>query len=193
MSEAYDENEVCRCAWVDDSDLYKHYHDEEWGRAVHDDRMLFEMLVLESFQAGLSWITVLKKRECFRACFDGFDPEIVSRYDEAKVQELLGNAGIIRHRGKIEAAIRNAQLFLDIQREYGSFDQMIWSYVNHEPILGYVENQSELPATTSLSDRISKDLKKRGFKFVGSTIVYSFMQAVGMVNDHSQECFLYHG
>ncbi len=186
-------DDVCRCAWVDGSDIYKQYHDEEWGRAVHDDTKLFEMLVLESFQAGLSWITVLKKRECFRACFDGFDPEIVARYDEAKVLALLANAGIIRHRGKILAAIHNAQLFLDIQREFGSFDAFIWRYVDHEPILGYVEDQAVLPATTPLSDRISKDLKKRGFKFMGSTIVYSFMQAVGMVNDHSKVCFLYHG
>ncbi len=185
--------DVCRCAWVDGSDIYQRYHDEEWGRPVHDDRKLFEMLTLESFQAGLSWITVLKKRECFRECFDDFDPGIVSGYDEAKILELLANPGIIRHRGKIQAAINNAQLFLQIQQEYGSFDQMIWSYVGHKPILSHVENQAALPATTPLSDKISKDLKKRGFKFVGSTIVYSFMQAVGMVNDHSQECFLYQG
>ncbi len=179
-----------RCAWVDGSELYTRYHDEEWGRAVHNDNKLFEMLVLESFQAGLSWITILKKREHFREAFDGFDPELVALYDEEKIAELVTNPLIIRHRGKIRAAIHNAKLFLDIVREYGSFDQFVWRYVDHEPLVSGWKDSSEVPATTALSDQMSRDLKKRGFKFFGPTIAYSFMQATGMVNDHTQDCFL---
>lgn len=185
--------EKTRCAWEDGSELYRNYHDFEWGRPVHEDQKLFEMLVLESFQAGLSWITILKKREEFRLAFDGFDPEKVALYDENKVNELLENEKIIRNRGKIQATIHNAQLFLNIQKEYGSFDQMIWSYVNHQPNINHWENHQQLPANTPLSDKISKDLKKIGFKFMGTTIVYSFMQAVGMVQDHTKDCFLYGG
>ncbi len=180
-----------RCAWVDSSEIYKDYHDNEWGKPLHDDNKLFEMLCLEGFQAGLSWITVLKKREEFRKAFDGFNPEIVANYEEAKVVELLQNEKIIRHKGKILATINNAKLFIEIQKRYESFDNFIWEYVNGEPILNHFCNISEMPAKTELSERISKDLRKIGFKFVGATIVYSFMQAIGMVNDHTKDCFLY--
>ncbi len=180
-----------RCAWLDGSDIYRDYHDNEWGRAVHDDNRLFEMLTLESFQAGLSWITILKKREDFRLAFDGFNPCKVAYYNEQKVLELLYNEKIIRHRGKIEAAINNAKRFLDIQTTHGSFDKMIWAYVDNKPIIGQWESIEQLPATTELSDKISRDLKKMGFKFLGSTTVYSFMQAIGMTYDHTKDCFLY--
>lgn len=178
--------DIIRC--FGDSPLYIAYHDHEWGRPVYDDRRLFEMLVLEGAQAGLSWITVLKKREAYREAFDGFDPVKVALYDSGKIEELMANAGIIRNRLKIQAAISNAGLFLDIAREYGSFAKFIWSYVDFTPIVGNWERLEDVPVTTLISDRISKDLKKRGFKFVGSTIIYSFMQAVGMVNDHLTSC-----
>ncbi len=184
------DSSLARCAWVDGSEIYTRYHDEEWGRPCYDDQQLFEMLVLESFQAGLAWITILRKRENFRAAFDGFDPHLVAQYGEDKVQELLANEGIIRHRGKIAAAIHNARLYLEIQREYGSFSQMIWGYVDHQPIMNDYRSHRDVPATTALSDQISKDLKKRGFKFMGSTIVYAYMQAIGMVNDHTTDCYL---
>lgn len=171
--------------------LYEDYHDSEWGRPVHDDNKLFELLILEGAQAGLSWETVLKKREGYRAAFDGFDPRKVALYDEAKVAELLANASIIRNRLKINAAIVNAGLFLDIVKKYGSFDIFIWGYVDHNPVTGHWESFDNIPATTPLSDKISKDLKKLGFKFVGSTIIYSFMQAAGLVNDHLTKCFVY--
>lgn len=185
-------DEKVRCAWAGDSQIYKDYHDNEWGRPVHDDNKLFEMLILETMQAGLSWITVLKKREAYRKAFDGFDPNRVACYDDNKIAELMENEGIIRNRLKIKAAISNAKAFLAVQAQYGSFDQMIWSYVNHTPIVGHWENIEDMPATTALSDQISKDLKKLGFKFVGTTIIYAFMQATGMVNDHVTSCFLYH-
>lgn len=177
-----------RCEWAGPEQIYIDYHDKEWGVPVHDDRKLFEMLILEGMQAGLSWITVLKKREAFRAAFDGFDPEKVARYDEEKVEELMANPGIIRNRRKIYAAIGNAKAFLEVQKNYGSFDRFIWNYVDNKPIIGSPKSIAELPANTPLSDKISGDLKKLGFKFVGSTIVYSFMQAVGMVNDHVVGC-----
>jgi DNA-3-methyladenine glycosylase I len=182
-------SEKFRC--FGDTPIYEDYHDNEWGRPVHDDRKLFEMLILEGAQAGLSWITVLKKREAYRAAFDGFDPEKVALYDDAKVQELLANGEIIRNRLKINAAIINAKLFLEIQKKHGSFDKFIWSYVDYKPIVGHWERFEDMPLTTPVSDRISKDLKKLGFKFVGSTIIYSFMQAVGMVNDHLKSCCVY--
>ena len=163
------------------------YHDNEWGRPVHDDRSLFEMLTLESMQAGLSWQTVLNKREAFRAAFDGFDTEKVANYDDAKVQELMADKGIIRNRMKIDAAINNARMFIKVKETYGSFDKFIWAYVDNKPFVGH-ENW---PSRTPLSDRISKDLKKMGFKFVGSTTVYAFLQATGIVNDHKPECFVY--
>ena len=184
-------NEKNRCIWAGDIPIYIDYHDNEWGRPVHDDVKLFEMLILEGMQAGLSWITVLNKREAFREAFDGFDPSKVALYDDIKIQELLVNERIIRNRLKINAAVNNAKLYLKVIEDYGSFDKFIWGYVDYEPIKNHWENHDDLPASTPLSDKISKDLKKMGFKFVGSTIVYSFMQAVGMVNDHITECFVY--
>lgn len=179
---------IRRCEWAEPDQVYIDYHDKEWGRPVHDDNKLFEMLILEGMQAGLAWITVLKKREAFRAAFDGFYPKKIALYDNRKIEALLVDKGIIRHRGKINAAIDNAKAFLEIQQEYGSFDHFIWSYVDGVPIVNTPQTMAELPASTPLSDRISRDLKKRGFKFVGSTIVYSFMQAVGMVDDHMAWC-----
>ncbi len=184
-------NEKSRCPWAGNLPIYIDYHDNEWGRPEHDDTRLFEMLILEGMQAGLNWITILKKRETFREAFDGFDPRKVARYDEAKIQELLSNAGIIRNRLKVNAAVINAQAFLEVQKKYGSFDQLIWSYVDHTPIQNHWKTMEEIPAKTLLSDQISKDLKKMGFKFVGSTIIYAFMQATGIVNDHLTSCFAY--
>ena len=180
-----------RCSWAGELPIYQDYHDNEWGRPVHDDRKLFEMLVLEGAQAGLSWITVLKKRAAYRLAFDNFDPNKVAKYDEAKVEELLSNPGIIRNRLKIGAAITNAKLFLEVQKKHGSFDKFIWSYVDNKPIVGHFKCIEEIPATTPVSDKLSKDLKKLGFKFVGSTIIYAFMQATGMVNDHFTDCSVY--
>jgi len=186
-----DMNEKNRCTWAGDTPIYVDYHDHEWGRPVHDDGKLFEMLILEGMQAGLTWITVLKKREAFRQAFDGFDPKKVMHYDDAKIHELMANEGIIRNRLKINAAITNAKLFLEIVEKYGSFDKFIWEYVDYTPIIGHPTKTEDIPATTPLSDQISKDLKKIGFKFVGSTIIYAFMQATGMVNDHVTDCFVY--
>ena len=183
--------EKSRCQWAGDLPVYIDYHDNEWGRPVHDDNRLFEMLVLEGMQAGLTWITVLKKREAFRQAFDEFDPVKVARYGDKKIQELLENKGIIRNRLKVNAAVTNAKVFLEVQKNYGSFDQFIWAYVDHIPIKNHWEKMEEIPAATPLSNRISKDLKKMGFKFVGPTIIYAFMQATGMVNDHVTDCFLY--
>lgn len=180
-----------RCIWAGDIPIYIDYHDNEWGRPLHDDIGLFEMLILEGMQAGLSWITILNKREAFREAFDGFDPYKVGLYNDAKIQELITNEKIIRNRLKINAAVSNAKLFLKVIEDYGSFDKFIWGYVDYMPIINHWEKQDDVPASTTLSDRISKDLKKMGFKFVGSTIIYSFMQAVGMVNDHITECFVY--
>jgi len=180
-----------RCAWAEETSIYVTYHDHEWGRPVHDDGKLFEMLILEGMQAGLAWITVLKKREAFRKAFDGFDPHKVALYGDTKIKELMVNEGIIKNRLKINAAINNAKLFLKVVEEYGSFDQFIWGYVDYTPIIGHRKKIEDIPATTPLSDKISKDLKKMGFKFVGSTIIYAFMQATGMVNDHITECFVY--
>ena len=182
-------NEIFRC--FGNTPLYADYHDNEWGRPVHDDNKLFEMLILEGAQAGLSWETVLKKRESYREAFDGFDPRKVALYGDAKKAELMANAGIIRNRLKINAAVINAGLFLDIVERHGSFDKFIWAYVENKPIVGHWDSFEHMPLTTPVSDRISKDLKKMGFKFVGSTIIYSFMQAVGMVNDHLTPCHVY--
>ncbi|MDP5105968.1 MAG: DNA-3-methyladenine glycosylase I [Polaribacter sp.] len=178
-----------RCFWVTDSKLYQEYHDNEWGKPVFDDATLFEFLILETFQAGLSWITILNKRENFRKAFDNFDYKKIAKYPEEKCESLLLDAGIIRNKLKIKGAITNAQLFLEIQQEFGSFSTFIWSYVDHKPIINKFKERKEVPATTSLSDKLSKDLKKRGFKFVGSTVMYAYMQAVGMVNDHTTDCF----
>lgn len=180
-----------RCFWVTDSGLYKNYHDYEWGTPVYDDETLFEFLILETFQAGLSWITILNKRENFRNAFDNFDYKKIAGYSEDKYESLLQDAGIIRNKLKIRSAINNAQLFIKIQKEFGSFSKFIWGYVNEKPIINKFEKREDVPATTVLSDTISKDLKKRGFKFVGSTVVYAYMQAVGMVNDHTTDCFKY--
>jgi len=181
--------EVFRC--FGDTPLYEEYHDREWGRPVHDDHKLFEMLILEGAQAGLSWITVLKKREAYRKAFDGFDPKKIAFYDSSKIEELLTNEGIIRNRLKINAAVVNAKLFLEVAERHGSFDRFIWEYVDFTPITGHWEEFKDVPLTTPVSDRISKDLKKMGFKFIGSTIIYSFMQAVGMINDHLGSCFVF--
>ena len=178
-----------RCGWCLSSDLYKEYHDEEWGVPVYDDQKLFEFLILETFQAGLSWITILKKRENFRTVFDHFDYNKVAQYQEEKIQELLLDAGIIRNQLKIRAAVSNAGAFMKVQEEFGSFSKYIWGFTAGKPIDNNRKSLKEVPATTPLSDEISKDLKKRGFKFVGSTVVYAHMQATGMVNDHVEDCW----
>jgi len=178
-----------RCPWSMGSALYRAYHDEEWGVPIHDDRKHFEFLILEGAQAGLSWSTILNKREGYRAAYDDFDPVKVAAYDEAKVAELLGNAGIVRNRLKIRASISNAQHFLKVQREFGTFDAYIWGFVNNKTIINQFQEMSDVPATSPESDALSKDLKKRGFKFVGSTIIYAHMQAIGLVNDHLITCF----
>ena len=183
-------NEKTRCGWAK-NDLAIHYHDTEWGVPLHDDGKLFEFLILEGAQAGLSWDTVLKKRENYRAAFDNFDAEKIVRYDAKKIESLLQNEGIIRNRLKIVSAIRNAQGFLKILDEFGSFDSYIWQFVDGKSIVNRWKNLSEIPAKTSVSDAMSKDLKKRGFNFVGSTIMYAFMQACGLANDHLTSCFRY--
>jgi DNA-3-methyladenine glycosylase I len=179
-----------RCPWAK-TDLYMQYHDIEWGVPVHDDRLLFEFLILEGAQAGLSWETILKKRENYRAAFDHFDPISVAKYGQKKRKSLLSDAGIVRNRLKIEAAIQNAKMFLAVQNEFGTFDKYIWGFVGNEPKQNARKSIKEVPAKTPESDAMSKDLKLRGFKFVGSTICYAFMQAVGMVNDHVVDCFRY--
>jgi len=184
-------NKQTRCPWAGDIPIYMDYHDHEWGRPVHNDNKLFEMLILEGMQAGLSWITVLKKREAYREAFDGFDPKKVALYGEEKIEELMQNEGIIRNRLKINAAITNARAFLEVAEKYGSFDAFIWHYVDNTPMIGHWKSVEDVPATTPISNQISKDLKKLGFKFVGSTIIYAFMQATGMVNDHISDCFVY--
>lgn len=181
-----------RCAWCGNDPLYVEYHDTEWGVPVYDDAKLFEFLILETFQAGLSWITVLRKRENFRTAFDNFDYKKIANYNNNKYEALLLNAGIIRNKLKIKATISNATAFMNIQREFGSFSKYIWNFTNGKPIKNKATNLNEIPATTELSDRISKDLKKRGFKFVGSTVIYAHLQATGMVNDHVTTCFRYH-
>jgi DNA-3-methyladenine glycosylase I len=180
-----------KCKWALSSPNEEHYHDHEWGVPVHDDRLLFEFLVLEGAQAGLSWSTILNKREGYRQAFDNFDAMKVASYDEAKIESLLNNSAIVRNRLKINAAITNAQAFIKVQDEFGSFDNYIWQFVEGQPIQNNWQEHRELPASTNLSDIISRDLKKRGFKFVGSVIVYAHMQATGMVNDHTTNCFRY--
>lgn len=178
-----------RCAWCEKDDLYRKYHDEEWGVPVYDDAIIFEFLILETFQAGLSWHTVLKKRENFRLAFDNFDYIKIAQYQEEKIQELLLDAGIIRNKLKVYSAVTNAQNFIKIQEEFGSFSKYIWAFTDSKPIDNKPQTLKEVTATTPLSDAISKDLKKRGFKFVGSTVVYAHMQATGMVNDHVEDCW----
>jgi DNA-3-methyladenine glycosylase I len=185
-----EKSDACRCPWVDLSKPdYIDYHDREWGVPVHDDHRLFEFLTLETAQAGLSWYTVLRKRENYRLAFDGFDPGKVARYDEPKIKQLLQNTGIIRNRKKILAAINNAQRFLEVQETFGSFDTYIWRFVDGWPIVNELRTLQEYPATSLESDALSKDLRQRGFKFVGSTICYAHMQATGMVNDHTVDCY----
>ena len=179
-----------RCAWCEKDDLYRNYHDQEWGKPIYDDETIFEFLILESFQAGLSWYTILAKRENFRAAFDYFDYQKIAQYSEDKVEELIQNAGIIRNRLKILATINNAQKFMEVQKEFGSFSKYIWGFVNHEPIVNRPKTLKEVPAMTEISDALAKDLKKRGFKFMGSTVVYAHMQATGMVNDHVEDCWI---
>ncbi len=178
-----------RCSWCLKDQLYMDYHDNEWGVPVHNDRQLFELLILEGAQAGLSWHTVLKKRENYRQAFDNFDPKKIVNYDEDKIQSLLLNPGIIRNQLKIRSVVTNAKAFLKIQETFDSFDYYIWQYTNHEPIINYPETLKDVPATSPISDAMSKDLLQRGFKFVGSTICYAFMQATGMVNDHFTTCW----
>jgi len=182
--------EVVRCKWPSNP-LSIRYHDEEWGLPQHDDRVLFEFLLLEGAQAGLSWDTILQKRENYRAALDGFDPERIARYDRRKVQSLLRNPGIVRNRLKIASVTKNAKAFLSVRKEFGSFDRYIWQFTGGKPLLNTRTSNQSIPASTPESDAMSKDLKKRGFNFVGSTICYAFMQAVGMVNDHAVECFRY--
>jgi DNA-3-methyladenine glycosylase I len=181
-----------RCDWVPkDNELYQKYHDTEWGKPCHDDKKLFELIILEGAQAGLSWSTVLKKRENYRIAFDNFDVKKIASYKEEEIEELLNNEGIIRNKLKINSAIRNAKIFIEIKKEFGSFDKYIWNFVNNKPIKNNFKSYTEMPTSTNLSDKISKDLKSRGMNFVGSTIIYAYMQAIGMVNDHEVDCFRY--
>ncbi len=182
---------ITRCEWCGTDPLYVKYHDEEWGVPVHDDNKHFEMIILDGAQAGLSWLTVLRKRENYRKAFDKFNPKKVAKYDEKKIEVLLNNPGIIRNKLKVRSAVTNAQVFLKVQKEFGSFDEYIWQFVGGKPIINKWKSLKELPATSKESDAMSKDLKKRGFKFVGSTICYAYMQAAGMVNDHVVNCFRY--
>ncbi|MBK5212607.1 MAG: DNA-3-methyladenine glycosylase I [Flavobacteriaceae bacterium] len=184
--------EKVRCEWCGTDPLYMKYHDEEWGVPVKDDRTLFEFLLLETFQAGLSWITILLKRENFREAFDGFNYKKIAEYNQSKIDSLLQNEGIIRNKLKVHSAITNAQAFMEIQKEFGSFSYYIWRFVDNKPLKNTLKSHEDAPATTVLSDAVSKDLKKRGFKFVGSTVVYAHLQATGMVNDHIESCFRYH-
>jgi DNA-3-methyladenine glycosylase I len=178
-----------RCAWAGSDPLYRDYHDLEWGTPVHDDRLLFEFLILEGAQAGLSWITILRKREAYRNAFAGFDPEVVARFGDPELARLLADPGIVRNRLKLAAALGNARALLALQQEFGSFDAYLWRFVDGAPLQNAWQDHSELPATSAVSDSLSRDLKRRGFSFVGSTICYAFMQAIGMVNDHVTGCF----
>jgi DNA-3-methyladenine glycosylase I len=180
---------VERCGWATSDPLYVEYHDTEWGVPEHDDRKLFEMLILEGAQAGLSWITILRRRDGYRRAFDNFDPAVVAAYDEPKVESLLQDTGIVRNRAKVRSTIANARSFLEIQRAAGSFDSYLWSFVDGQPVINAWPALGQVPASTPLSDAISKDLKRRGFSFVGSTIVYAYLQATGVVNDHVRTCF----
>lgn len=181
--------EKIRCAWCEKDDLYRDYHDKEWGNPVYDDATIFEFLVLETFQAGLSWYTILAKRENFRKAFDNFDYQKIATYDDSKMEALKEDAGIIRNGLKIKATVTNAQAFIKVQEEFGTFSKYIWGFVGGKPIDNNPKHLKEVKATTEISDKLSKDLKKRGFKFVGSTVVYAHMQATGMVNDHVEECW----
>ena len=185
-------DEKPRCDWIKDHSLYLKYHDEEWGVPIYDDHKLFELLVLESAEAGLSWLTILKKRANYRLAYDNFDPEKVACYDSKKEEELMMNAGIIRSKAKIISSVQNARKFLEIQKQHGSFSNYIWSYIDHQPIFNNWNTSEEVPSRTDLSDTICVDMKNRGFTFIGSKIIYAFMQAIGMVNDHPAYCFRHH-
>ncbi|MFY9151643.1 MAG: DNA-3-methyladenine glycosylase I [Prolixibacteraceae bacterium] len=178
-----------RCWWAQKNEILGKYHDEEWGKALHDDQKLFEFLILEGMQAGLSWLTILRKRDAFRIAYENFDVEKVAGFGQEKIDGLMSNTDIIRNKLKIEASINNAKRFLEVTSEFGSFDRYIWSFVNYKPIVNHWNDVSEIPVKTELSDKLSSDLKRRGFKFVGSTVVYSHMQATGMINDHLVHCF----
>ena len=180
-----------RCFWVGNNPIYIDYHDNEWGKTVHDDQKLFESIILDGFQAGLSWLTILKKRENFRKAFDNFDAKKISTYNEKKISELMNDAGIIRNQMKIRAAVSNAKAFLKTQKEFSSFDKYIWQFVNHKTIVNKNKSRKDFKASSPQSDAMSADMKKRGFKFCGTTICYAFMQATGMVNDHTVDCFCY--
>lgn len=182
--------EKIRCSWCEKDDLYRAYHDNEWGKPVYKDETIFEFLVLESFQAGLSWYTILKKRENFKLAFDDFNYRKIAEYTSEKTEELMQNPGIIRNRLKILATVNNAKRFLEVQKEFGSFSEYIWSFVNGKPIINHPKTLKDVPATSEISDALAKDLKKRGFKFLGSTVVYAHMQATGMVNDHLADCWI---
>ena len=182
--------EKIRCSWCEKDDLYRAYHDNEWGKPVYDDETIFEFLVLESFQAGLSWYTILKKRENFKEAFDDFDYNKIAAYSDEKAEELMQNSGIIRNRLKILATVNNARRFMEVQKEFGTFSEYIWSFVNGKPIINHPKTLKDVPATSEISDALAKDLKKRGFKFLGSTVVYAHMQATGMVNDHLADCWI---
>ena len=182
--------EKIRCSWCEKDDLYRAYHDNEWGKPVYDDETIFEFLVLESFQAGLSWYTILKKRENFKEAFDDFDYNKIAAYSDEKAEELMQNSGIIRNRLKILATVNNARRFMEVQKEFGTFSEYIWSFVNGKPIINHPKTLKDVPATSEISDALAKDLKKRGFKFLGSTVVYAHMQATGMVNDHLINCWV---
>ena len=180
-----------RCAWCEKDDLYRNYHDNEWGKPIYDDKTIFEFLILETFQAGLSWYTVLAKRENFRKAFDNFDYTKIAQYSDDKLNVLSEDVGIIRNKLKIKATVSNAQAFMMIQKEFGTFSKYIWNFVDGKPITNKLKTLKDVPSTSPISDALSKDLKKRGFKFVGSTVIYAHMQATGMVNDHVQDCFLF--
>ena len=185
------EQTIIRCEWCGSDPLYVDYHDREWGTPEHDDVKLFEMIALDGMQAGLTWLTILKKRENFRLAFDGFNPEVVAGYSQAKVQELMNDAGIVRNRLKIESIISNARSTLEVQKEFGSLNEYLWHFVDGKPVVNKWKTMSEIPASTPLSDMVSKDMKARGFKFCGTTITYAFLQAAGLVNDHKVDCFRY--
>ena len=180
-----------RCSWCENDELYTKYHDEEWGVPVFDDRKQFEFLVLESAQAGLSWLTILRKRESYRKAYDNFNPITVAKFDDRKIEELMKYEGIIRNERKIRASVNNAQRFIEVQKEFGSFSEYIWKFVDYKPIVNSWKSESEIPAKTELSEAISKDLKKRGFEFIGPVIIYSHLQATGLINDHIIDCFRY--
>ncbi len=180
-----------RCSWCENDELYIKYHDEEWGVPVFDDRKQFEFLVLESAQAGLSWLTILRKRESYRKAYDNFNPITVAKFDDRKIEELMKYEGIIRNEKKIRASVNNAKRFIEVQKEFGSFSKYIWKFVDYKPIINSWKNESEIPAKTELSEAISKDLKKRGFEFIGPVIIYSHLQATGLINDHIIDCFRY--